>query len=211
MTTTPMPSKVLLADVKPLEKNPRIHSEPQIKELQKSLKAFGQYRALVLDETGTILAGNGMYHAMMALGWTEADAVTYKNLSESNKKKLILADNRLAQMGATDHDLVEEFLKSLDDFEVPGYDSESLKELLAGADDALAEAELYGVVDEEFISKAEKASEDLDRAFENPPVHSETIAEAPAEDRAFEVPDSVGAPSGSGHVCVCEVCGMTWR
>ena len=48
-----------LSVLKHPEKNVRIHSEQQIRELKRSLEKFGQTRALVIDENNIILIGNG--------------------------------------------------------------------------------------------------------------------------------------------------------
>lgn len=53
-----------LSQLRPLEKNVRKHNDKQISEYVRSLKMFGQLRPMVVDETGTILVGNGMYEAM---------------------------------------------------------------------------------------------------------------------------------------------------
>ena len=54
-----------LSVLKHPEKNVRIHSEQQIRELKRSLEKFGQTRALVIDENNIILIGNGLYEAMV--------------------------------------------------------------------------------------------------------------------------------------------------
>ena len=61
-----------LSVLKHPEKNVRIHSEQQIRELKRSLEKFGQTRALVIDENNIILIGNGLYEAM---------AVSYTHLT----------------------------------------------------------------------------------------------------------------------------------
>lgn len=61
-----------LSVLKHPEKNVRIHSEQQIRELKRSLEKFGQTRALVIDENNIILIGNGLYEAMVSLGYQEA-------------------------------------------------------------------------------------------------------------------------------------------
>ena len=58
-----------LSVLKHPEKNVRIHSEQQIRELKRSLEKFGQTRALVIDENNIILIGNGLYEAMVSLGY----------------------------------------------------------------------------------------------------------------------------------------------
>ena len=59
--------KKRLDDLKHPEKNVRIHSEQQIRELKRSLEKFGQTRALVVDENNVILIGNGLYEAHHSL------------------------------------------------------------------------------------------------------------------------------------------------
>ena len=54
-----------LSVLKHPEKNVRIHSEQQIRELKRSLEKFGQTRALVIDENNIILIGNGLYEAKL--------------------------------------------------------------------------------------------------------------------------------------------------
>ena len=46
--------KKRLDDLKHPEKNVRIHSEQQIRELKRSLEKFGQTRALVVDENNAV-------------------------------------------------------------------------------------------------------------------------------------------------------------
>ena len=84
-----------LSELKPAERNVRIHSEKQVKEFVRSLESFGQIRPIVIDEDNTILAGNGLYAALMAKGESSADCYVVTGLSETEKKKLMLADNKI--------------------------------------------------------------------------------------------------------------------
>lgn len=61
--------KKRLDDLKHPEKNVRIHSEQQIRELKRSLEKFGQTRALVVDENNVILIGNGSSEENRTLIW----------------------------------------------------------------------------------------------------------------------------------------------
>ena len=91
--------KKRLDELRHPDKNVRIHSEQQIRELKRSLSRFGQTRALVVDENNIILIGNGLYDAMLDLGYTEADVYVKTGLSENDKKKLMIADNRTYSLG----------------------------------------------------------------------------------------------------------------
>jgi ParB-like chromosome segregation protein Spo0J len=89
---------VSLGDLTPLDRNPRKHSNLQIAELKRSVEMFGQIRPLVVDENKTVLAGNGLLIALTQLGWTKAEAYVVSGLSEADKKRLILADNKVAAL-----------------------------------------------------------------------------------------------------------------
>ena len=52
--------KVPMSELTLSEKNVRMHTQTQLKEFVRSIEMFGQYRPIVVDETGTILAGNGL-------------------------------------------------------------------------------------------------------------------------------------------------------
>lgn len=54
-----------LSELRKTEKNIRRHSPKQISEYVRSVKMFGQIRPLVIDEDGVILAGNGLYDALI--------------------------------------------------------------------------------------------------------------------------------------------------
>ena len=121
-----------LSDLQKIEKNIRRHTQKQLNEYVRSVKMFGQIRPLVVDEKGVILAGNGLYDAMVAIGWEKADCYVVTGLSEVEKKKLMLADNRVYELGMTDTDAFEEIIKSLDgDTDVPGWDADLLETLNA--------------------------------------------------------------------------------
>ena len=143
-------TRMKLSALKPPEKNVRIHSEKQVKEFIRSLESFGQIRPIVVDEDNTILAGNGLYAALMAKGETDADVLVMKGLSENEKKKLMLADNKIYSLGVDDMEVFEEFLKELgDDLEIPGYDMELLETITADLKDVDDMLSGYGTVSDE--------------------------------------------------------------
>lgn len=127
----------------PNQKNPRRHSNKQIEELWKPVKKFGAIRPVVIDENGTILAGHGLYEAYKRNGQTEVDVLVVNGLSEKDKKKLLLADNKIFSMGMDNYSAIEEILQELGqdaDFEIPGYDADILEEMY-GIKSVEAEAE----------------------------------------------------------------------
>lgn len=152
--------KKRLDDLKHPEKNVRIHSEQQIRELKRSLEKFGQTRALVVDENNVILIGNGLYEAMVSLGYQEASVYVKMELSENDKKKLMIADNKTYALGIDNLDTLNEFLEELQgDLDIPGYDEEILQQMVADADEVTEKISEYGTLDESEIQKIKEANE----------------------------------------------------
>lgn len=128
------------------EKNVRKHSRKQIDEMKRSLDMFEQFRPIVVDETNTILCGNGLVMAMREMGTEEAEVIKYEGLNSNQKKKLMIADNQIASLGTDNMEVIEEFIKSLDgDLDVPGYDQDTLEMLVAESDEVTAQVMNYGV------------------------------------------------------------------
>ena len=152
--------KKRLDDLKYPEKNVRIHSEQQIRELKRSLEKFGQTRALVVDENNVILIGNGLYEAMVSLGYQETSVYVKTELSENDKKKLMIADNKTYALGIDNLDTLNEFLEELQgDLDIPGYDEEILQQMVADADEVTEKISEYGTLDESEIQKIKEANE----------------------------------------------------
>ena len=152
--------KKRLDDLKHPEKNVRIHSEQQNRELKRSLEKFGQTRALVVDENNVILIGNGLYEAMVSLGYQEASVYVKTELSENDKKKLMIADNKTYALGIDNLDTLNEFLEELQgDLDIPGYDEEILQQMVADADEVTEKISEYGTLDESEIQKIKEANE----------------------------------------------------
>ena len=82
--------KMKLSELVRPKKNVRIHAEQQLKEFERSIEMFGQIRPIVVDENNVILAGNGLYETLIRMGYEEADVFQYINLSENQKKILMI-------------------------------------------------------------------------------------------------------------------------
>lgn len=123
---------VPIKSIKTYDKNPRIGNVDAIAE---SLEASGQFKPVVVNErTGMILAGNHTYLAARKLGWKEIYA-SFIDVDEDTAKRIVLADNRTADMGEYDDSLIAELLASLPDIVGTGYTQVDLDELLEGVGD----------------------------------------------------------------------------
>jgi ParB-like chromosome segregation protein Spo0J len=97
-------TRVKMDAIKIDEDNARIHSARQINAIARSLTAFGQRRPIVLDDQGTIIAGNGTYTAAKALGWTEIDAVVAPFENAEQRRAYAIADNRTGNLAEWSHE-----------------------------------------------------------------------------------------------------------
>lgn len=142
------------------ERNIRIHTEKQLEEFERSVRMFGQIRPIVVDEKNTILAGNGLYETLLRMGEEQALVYKYEDLTESQKKKLMIADNKIFSLGIENLDTLNEFLEELNgDLDIPGFDEEILKQMVADADEVTEKISEYGALDEEEIQQIKEANE----------------------------------------------------
>ena len=149
-----------LVDLVKPEKNVRIHTEQQLKEFQRSVKMFGQIRPIVVDENNVILAGNGLYETLIAMGKETADVYKYDNLTENQKKKLMIADNKIFSLGIENLDTLNSFLEDLQgDLDIPGFDEDILKQMVSEAEDVTEKLSEYGTLDDEEIQSIKESGE----------------------------------------------------
>lgn len=200
--------KKKLSQLHPLEKNVRRHSPKQISEYVRSLDKFEQLRPLVVDENGTIWIGNGMFEAMKALGWEYAECEVRSGMSEKDKKKMMLADNRIYELGMTDTDIFDEIIKSLDgDTDVPGWDADLLETLNASVQQVNEMVESYGSYQPEDISRyngrkpADTGSGELQQPSSGPD-QQEQAETCPKAQAAGDAPQAAG-----GRYVICPKCG----
>lgn len=153
--------KKKLADLQRPERNVRMHTDKQLKEFRRSVEMFGQIRPIVIDEAGTILAGNGLFETLLAMERTEADCYVVEGLTEAEKKKLMLADNRVFDLGVDDLAALDAFVLELkDDLDIPGFDADLLQAMVMEVDEAGDALREYGTIDPD---KAETIKETRER------------------------------------------------
>ena len=142
-------TKMKLADLIKPEKNVRIHTEQQLREFQRSVKMFGQIRPIVVDENNIILAGTGLYDTLLAMGKETADVYRYEKLTQNQKKKLMIADNKIFSLGIENLETLDSFLEDLrEDLDIPGFDQEILKQMVSEAEDITDKLSEYGTLDD---------------------------------------------------------------
>lgn len=190
-----------IEELKLPERNVRIHTEKQIAEFIRSLRMFGQFRPAVIDETDTILVGCGMYAAMKQDGWTEIDVIIKTGLTENEKKKLMIVDNKIFDLGMDDFDNLNAFLEELQtDLDIPGFDESVLKSIVTDAAKVTEEIMDYGTLAPETVERI-KATEERRSHEETAPDLTEKT-ETPAQ-----VPTGESAEAKVKQFITCPHCG----
>lgn len=161
---------VRIAELRAPERNVRRHPQKQIDEMVRSVEMFGQIRPMVIDEGGTVLVGNCLREALMKMGAEEAQAYRVTGLSESEKLKLMMADNKVFQLGMDDMVNIEGIMAELEDFDIPGFDEDTLDALYGDMDIAVETAMSYGSYDDSVRERAEAVAERREAAIAPPPV-----------------------------------------
>lgn len=108
----PGPDPASLNDLRPDPRNARKHGARNVGMIQNALQDVGAGRSIVIDEEGTVLAGNATMQAALQAGRTkirvvdtdgeEIIAVRRTNLTDDQKTRLALYDNRAAELAEWD-------------------------------------------------------------------------------------------------------------
>ena len=191
-----------LADLVKPEKNVRIHTEQQLREFQRSVKMFGQIRPIVVDENNVILAGNGLYDTLIAMGKETADVYKYDNLTENQKKKLMIADNKIFSLGIENLDTLNSFLEDLQgDLDIPGFDEDILKQMVSEAEDVTEKLSEYGTLDDEEIQSIKESGERKEQQIQK--VEAEQPITQPQQEMSEDSEDTTEVKK----FVICPKCG----
>ena len=148
-------TKVNVDTLKSPEKNVRKHNEKQIRELARSIEKFGQIRPVVIDENNVVYCGNGLVEAAKFACWKQVEVLKKTGMSEADKKKLMIADNRIYTLGFDDFENINSIIEEIGDFDIPGFDTETLEAMFGDIDE---EIESFGVLDDTEKREAQEAS-----------------------------------------------------
>jgi len=120
----------------PYINNSRTHSDEQVAQIAASIKEFGWTNPILVDGENGIIAGHGRLMAARKLGYTEVPTIELKDLTETQRKAYIIADNRLALNAGWDNEMLTIELNDLlaDGFalEMLGFDAGIVEQLLMG-------------------------------------------------------------------------------
>lgn len=100
-----------VAKLQNLPGNPRVGD---VQAIARSYEEFGQRKPIIARPDGTVIAGNHQLKAAIELGWEEI-AVVFVNDDDQTARAYALADNRTADLGYYDDELLGVLLKQVSD------------------------------------------------------------------------------------------------
>ncbi|WP_395140356.1 site-specific DNA-methyltransferase [Schlegelella aquatica] len=119
----------------PYVRNARQHSDEQIAQIAASIAEFGFVNPILIGADGVLVAGHGRLAAARKLGLATVPVVVLDHLTPTQRRALVLADNRLAELATWDDALLRIELEALQDdgfdLDLTGFDADALAELLA--------------------------------------------------------------------------------
>ena len=102
-----------LDEIKPYMHNPR-KNDGAVDAVAESIRQCGYIAPIIVDEDGVILAGHTRYKALRLLDRQEAQVIVKTGLSEEQKRKYRLLDNKTGELASWDLELLEQELEGLD-------------------------------------------------------------------------------------------------
>jgi DNA modification methylase len=125
----------------PYARNARTHSEEQVAQIAASIVEFGFTNPILAGSDGVIVAGHGRLAAAQKLGLETVPVVVLNHLTPTQRRALIIADNRIAENAGWDDAMLRIELQSLQEdgfnLDITGFDADALAEIMAGEETAV--------------------------------------------------------------------------
>ena len=143
-----------LGKIKPYERNPR-RNDAAVDAVAESIRQCGYCSPIVVDEAGVILAGHTRYKALQKLGWEKAPCVAVDDLTDEQKRKYRILDNKTGEIAEWGTELLEIELEGLD---FDGFDFELLN-MVSPEDNAAGKTPEEAAEDQDAEEAAREAAE----------------------------------------------------
>jgi len=125
--------EVAVSTLIPYAKNSRTHDDAQVAQIAASIKEFG-FRNPILVDGVSVIAGHGRLLAAQKLKLDKVPTLDCSDMTPSQKKAYIIADNKLALNAGWDNAMLTIELKDLEDegfdLTLTGFDDKELDALL---------------------------------------------------------------------------------
>jgi DNA modification methylase len=125
--------EVAVSTLIPYAKNSRTHDDAQVAQIAASIKEFG-FRNPILVDGVSVIAGHGRLLAAQKLKLDKVPTLDCSDMTPSQKKAYIIADNKIALNAGWDNAMLTIELKDLEDegfdLTLTGFDDKELDALL---------------------------------------------------------------------------------
>ena len=125
---------LLVSSLIPYARNSRTHSEEQVTQIAASIREFGFTNPVLIDSSGTIIAGHGRVMAAKKVGLAEVPCLRLQHLSPSQIRAYVIADNKLALNAGWDDEMLKAELLTLQEegfnTDLTGFSDDELNALL---------------------------------------------------------------------------------
>jgi site-specific DNA-methyltransferase (adenine-specific) len=123
-----------VSDLIPYARNSRTHSDEQVTQIAASIREFGFTNPVLIDSSGTIIAGHGRVMAAKKVGLAEVPCLRLQHLSPSQIRAYVIADNKLALNAGWDDEMLKAELLTLQEegfnTDLTGFSDDELNALL---------------------------------------------------------------------------------
>ena len=136
-----------LGEIRPDPGNPRQHGKRHVRQIAKSIEAFGFNAPILIDEEKQIVGGHGRHAAAMLLGLLTAPTICLGHLSSQQRRAYMVADNRLGDLSKWDGKALAEIMLELAeadlsfDIEAAGFSVGEIDLMVAAAEGDAGEAD----------------------------------------------------------------------
>ena len=139
----------------PYARNARTHSDSQVAQIAASIAEFGFTNPILAGSDGVIVAGHGRLAAAQKLGIATVPVVVLDHLTPTQRRALVIADNRIAENAGWDEAMLQVELADLqgDDFDLSltGFDAATRRAIATALDDLAADDDLATIEPDEGI------------------------------------------------------------
>lgn len=180
---------VELAKLVPYEKNPNVHPIEQIKAIADSIERYGQYYPILVDEDMRILCGHGKKLALEHLGRKEGEVKILRGLTDKQKLKIVIEDNKIQSMSYVDFTKIEDIIREVGEVDIIGFGVDYL--------DAIINENVKDNMGVDFTQPVERKS------------NEKQVADIPQEVREEQDEEREDIESGmqTARTMVCPHCG----
>ena len=124
----------------PYARNARTHTDEQVAQVAASIVEFGWTNPILIGPDGVIIAGHARLAAARKLKMAEVPVIVLDHLTPTQRRALVLADNRLALSAGWDEEMLRVELESLEeegfDLDIVGFTEDEIAELLREPEEA---------------------------------------------------------------------------